>query len=405
MIKKMTAPSQKTVVPIPIYDRYLLFAALALITLGLLMVYSTSIVISEKTFGHPFYFVIRQSIYLILSFILAGILLRIPLKLWEKMGTNLLFISIFLLVLVLVPGIGKQVNGSMRWIGFGPIGFQVSEFAKLSVVVFMAGYLVRREEEVRTQLSGFIKPMILLSLMAILLLKEPDFGAATVVMATALGMMFLAGVRLWQFLGLLALVVSALAILAVSSPYRVARLTTFLNPWAVRYDGGYQLTQSLIAFGRGGWSGVGLGGSVQKLFYLPEAHTDFLLAVLGEELGLWGLITVTSLFILLIARALIIGRKAYLENKHFSAYLAYGLGLWLAFQTMINMGVNLGVLPTKGLTLPLMSYGGSSMLIAVAVIALLLRIDYEWRLDFYGLKSKLQQTTKQVNSYAKVKFK
>ena len=385
---RMTAPHQQQVEPVVMYDRYLLFSALGIIAIGLLMVYSTSIVISERTFGHPFYYVIRQSTYLVLGFIVAGLTVRIPLVQWEKLGTAMLFISIFLLFLVLVPGIGKQVNGSMRWIGFGPIGIQVSEFAKLSVVIFMAGYLVRREEEIRTRLSGFIKPMVLLGIMALLLLREPDFGAATVIMVTALGMMFLAGVRLWQFMALLISVVAALAILAISSPYRMARLTTFLNPWTVRYDSGYQLTQSLIAFGRGGWSGTGLGGSVQILFYLPEAHTDFLLAVLGEELGLWGLLAVTALFMLLVARAMMMGRKAYLQDKHFSAYLAYGLALWLAFQTMINVGVNVGVLPTKGLTLPLMSYGGSSMLIVCAVIAISLRIDHELRLEFYALKTK-----------------
>lgn len=391
---KMAAAPQKQVAPTALYDRYLLFAVLGLLALGLLMVYSTSIVISERTFGHQYYFVIRQTIYLILGFILAGCTLRIPSEQWEKWGTTLLFISIFLLVLVLVPGIGRQVNGSMRWIGFGPIGIQVSEFAKLAVVIFMAGYLVRREEEIRTRLSGFIKPMVLLGIIAILLLKEPDFGAATVVMVTALGMMFLAGARLWQFAVLLSSVVGGLAILAVSSPYRMARLTTFLNPWAVRYDSGYQLTQSLIAFGRGGWSGVGLGGSIQKLFYLPEPHTDFLLAVLGEELGLLGLLVVTSLFTLVVARALMIGRKAYLQEQHFSAYMAYGLALWLAFQTMINIGVNVGVLPTKGLTLPLMSYGGSSMLIACIAIAMLLRIDYELRLNYYALTAKVKSYTK-----------
>lgn len=403
MIKnpRMAAAPQKQPMSIALYDRYLVFAVLGILAIGLLMVYSTSIVISERTFGHPFYFVIRQSIYLVLGFILAGFTLKIELATWEKIGTTLLFISILLLILVLIPGIGKQVNGSMRWIGFGPIGIQVSEFAKLSVVVFMAGYLVRREDEIRTRLSGFVKPMVLLSIIALLLLREPDFGAATVVMATALGMMFLAGVRLWQFIALWLAVVSALAILAVSSPYRMARLTTFLNPWAVRYDSGYQLTQSLIAFGRGGWSGVGLGGSVQKLFYLPEAHTDFLLAVLGEELGLIGLLVVTSLFILMVARAMMIGRKAYLQDKHFSAYVAYGLALWLAFQTMINVGVNVGVLPTKGLTLPLMSYGGSSMLVVCAVIAIILRIDYELRADFYALKSRVKVPVKIAKAASK----
>lgn len=386
----MAATGHTQVAPIPFYDRYLVFAVVGILALGLLMVYSSSIVVSERSFGHPFYFFTRQAIYLVISLILAGFILRIEVEKWQQWGVRLLFISLFLLVLVLIPGIGRQVNGSMRWIGFGPVGVQVSEFAKLAMVIFMAGYLVRREYEIRTRMSGFIKPMMLLAFIALLLLREPDFGATTVVMVTALGMMFLAGARAWQFAALLLLVSAAMAILAVSSPYRMARLTTFLNPWANQFDSGYQLTQSLIAFGRGGWLGVGLGESIQKLFYLPEAHTDFLLAVLAEELGLCGLLAVSGLFILLVARAMIIGRKAYLQGKHFSAYVAYGFALWLAFQTMINVGVNVGVLPTKGLTLPLMSYGGSSLLIALVVIAILLRIDYELRVNFYAMKTKMR---------------
>lgn len=385
---RMAAAAQKQIAPVALYDRYLILAVVGLLAIGLLMVYSTSIVISERSFGYQYYYLIRQSIGLTVGLIAAGFVLKIDLKYWEKQGVNLLLVSIVLLILVLVHGIGKQVNGSMRWIGFGPFGMQVSEFAKLAVVIFLAGYLVRREQEIRTRLSGFIKPMLLLAIIALLLLREPDFGAATVILITALGMMFLAGARLWQFVVLLVVVAVALGIIAKSSPYRMARLTTFLDPWANQYDSGYQLTQSLIAFGRGGWFGVGLGESIQKLSYLPEAHTDFLLAILAEELGLCGLLIVTGLFMLLVTRALMIGRKAYLQNRFFSAYMAYGFGLWLGIQAMINIGVNIGMLPTKGLTLPLMSYGGSSMLIACVVIAILLRIDYELRLDFYGLKHK-----------------
>jgi cell division protein FtsW len=298
----------------------------------------------------------------------------------------LLILSIGLLFLVLLPGIGRQVNGSMRWLGFGPFGLQVSEFVKLTMIVYLAGYLVRQEKQVQNQIRGFLKPLMVLAVITFLLLREPDFGAATVILVTSLGMLFLAGVRIWQFIVLLTGVAIILGILAVSSPYRLARLTTFLNPWANQFDSGYQLTQSLIAFGRGGWFGVGLGESIQKLFYLPEAHTDFLFAVLTEELGLIGGLFMILLFSLLVWRALYIGYRCFNIGQRFSTYLAYGIGLNIALQVMINIGVNTGVLPTKGLTLPLMSYGGSSLLMICIMLALLLRIDYEYRLIQFGFK-------------------
>lgn len=373
--------------PVVLYDRYLLFATLALLAVGLLMVASTSIAVSEHLYGQPFHFLIRQGVYLLLGFGLALLIFRISLDSWQKAGTGLLLVSLVLLVLVLVHGIGREVNGSMRWVGFGPLGIQVSEFAKLAVIIYMAGYLVRHDAEVRTRVTGFLKPLFVLGVVAILLLREPDFGAASVILVTSLGMLFLAGVRLWQFAVLLSGVVVAMATLAISSPYRMARLTGFLNPWATQYDSGYQLTQSLIAFGRGGWFGVGLGESVQKLFYLPEAHTDFLFAVLTEELGLIGGLAIIVLFAVVVVRALQIGRRAYVEHRHFAAYLAYGFGLEVALQVMINIGVNAGVLPTKGLTLPFMSYGGSSLLMMCGMIAILLRIDYESRLAVFGLRA------------------
>jgi cell division protein FtsW len=263
----------------------------------------------------------------------------------------------------------------VRWINLGPLSLQVSELAKFSVILYLSSYLVRRAEEVQTKVIGFMKPMLILALASVLLLLEPDFGAMVVIMATALAMMFLAGVRLWQYAVLFLLVATGLAGLALSSPYRMARLTGFLHPWANQFDSGYQLTQSLIAFGRGGIFGVGLGDSIQKLFYLPEAHTDFLFAVLAEELGLLGEIGVIALFGVLVGRAIWLGRKAYELGEYFSSFLAYGLGLWIAFQAMVNIGVNAGLLPTKGLTLPLMSYGGSSVLINCVVVAVLLRIS------------------------------
>jgi len=362
------------------YDRYLLLTTLGLVTIGLLMLASASVSVSDHFYHNPFHFLIRQVSFLLLGLILAVLVLKFDLSIWQRFGGILLIMSILLLIVVLIPGIGRQINGSMRWIGIGPFGLQISEFAKLAVIIYMAGYLVRHEKLVRESSSGFLRPLLVLGIIGLLLLKEPDFGATTVILITSLGMMFLAGARLWQFLVLFLLVTISLFFLAISSPYRLLRLTTFLNPWANPFDSGYQLTQSLIAFGRGGWFGVGLGESIQKLFYLPDAHTDFLFAVTAEELGLIGAVGIIFLFILLIGRTFNIGRQAEKQGRPFAAYLAYGIGLWLSVQSMINMGVNIGLLPTKGLTLPLMSYGGSSMMMTCVAIAILFRIDYESRL-------------------------
>jgi cell division protein FtsW len=369
--------------PLGLYDRWLLLSVVCLVVIGLLMVTSSSIVISEKYFNYPLHYLFRQSIYLFLGIVCALFILRIEIQYWLKASGFLLLYVFFLLALVLIPGIGRSVNGSYRWIGLGPVRFQVSELAKLVMVIYMAGFLSRKHIEVRTKLSGFIKPLFILALITLLLLKEPDFGAAVVITLTVLGMMFLAGVRLWQFIALFVLAFSAIVTLAISSPYRLARLTSFLKPWENQFDGGYQLTQSLIAFGRGGVTGVGLGESIQKLFYLPEAHTDFLLAVLAEELGLLGVCGVIALYGVLCWRGLSIARLAEYQKQFFSAFLAYGLTLWLIIQAMINIGVNIGLLPTKGLTLPLMSFGGSSMLVSFVAIALLLRIDHESRWHVY----------------------
>lgn len=382
----MAESRESEMLPVVLYDRYLLLATAGLLALGLLMVASTSIVISQRQFATPFHFFLRHAVYLVMGLALGYGVFRVKLATWQKAGPILLLISLLLLALVLVHGIGREVNGSMRWLGFGPLGLQVSELAKLAVVIYMAGYIVRHEKEIKTQVRGFFKPLVLLSFIALLLLREPDFGATTVIMVTCLGMLFLAGVRLWQFAILLGVVIAALSGLAITSPYRLERLTTFLNPWANPFDSGYQLTQSLIAFGRGGWFGVGLGDSVQKLFYLPEAYTDFLFAVLTEELGLLGGLVVIVLFAVVVGRALYIGRRAYVEKRYFAGFLAYGLGLELALQVMINIGVNAGILPTKGLTLPFMSYGGSSLLMACVAVAILLRIDYESRAAAFGYR-------------------
>lgn len=358
-----------------VLDVHLLGAVLILLALGLVMVMSASVSIGERQMGDPFHYLWRQAAFVSAGLFAAYLVLQIRLVYWERLGPYFLLFGLLLLGLVLLTG--REVNGSMRWLAMGPFNLQPSELMKLFMVVYLAGYLVRRGDEVRSSVKGFLKPMLLVGLVGVLLMLEPDFGATAVILATVLGMMFLGGVCLWQF-GLLFLVMSgATALLAVSSPYRVARLTSFVNPWADPFDSGFQLTQALIAFGRGEWLGVGLGGSIQKLFYLPEAHTDFLFAVLAEELGLLGTLLVIALFAILVWRAFVIGQVALQGGNRFAAYLAFGLGLWMGLQAFINLGVNMGVLPTKGLTLPLMSYGGSSILVSCIACALLLRVSHE----------------------------
>jgi cell division protein FtsW len=360
-------------------DVPLLLAVAALLALGLLMVGSASISIADRQLGAPFHYLLRQGVYVAVGMLMAFVTVQVPLAVWRRVGPLLLLSSLALLLLVLVPGLGRNVNGATRWLSLGVFNLQVSELAKLALIVYAAGYLVRRGEEVRTTVKGFLKPLGLLVVFALLLLLQPDFGALVVLGATLLGMLFLAGVRLWLFGLLVAAAGGALALLAVTSPYRMERLTTFMNPWADPFNSGFQLTQALIAFGRGDWFGVGLGGSVQKLFYLPEAHTDFLFAVLAEELGLFGALGVIVLFGFVVWRGFVIGRAAAQVGAHFGAYLSYGIALLIGLQAVINLGVNMGVLPTKGLTLPLMSYGGSSMLVSCIAVGLLLRVDRENR--------------------------
>ena len=372
---------------VPRLDYVLLMTAVALASLGLVMVASASITFADRDLGQPFYYALRQAVYIGIGVLLAMPVYRLRLALLEQAGPVLLVAALALLVAVLIPGIGREVNGSTRWISTGLFNLQVSEPAKLMILVYLAGYLARHGEELRERLSGFIKPMAVLSLAAFLLLLEPDFGATVVLMATAMGMIFLAGVRLWHFTGMLGVAGLSLAGLAVSSPYRMERLTTFLNPWADPFNSGFQLTQSLIAIGRGELSGVGLGASIQKLFYLPEAHTDFVFAVLAEELGLLGVFVVIALYAVVVWRAFVIARQAENAGNVFAGSLAYGIGIWIGLQSFINMGVNMGLLPTKGLTLPLMSYGGSSMVIMCVAIALLLRIDSETRTTLDGISA------------------
>lgn len=369
-----------------LYDRVLIVAILGLVVIGLMMVASSSVMISVKFYHHPFHFLVRQLIYLCAGFVLAVVVMRIDSSLWERYSVPLLFLCLVMLVLVLVPGIGRVVNGSRRWLALGPIGVQVSELAKMTMIIYVAGYLVRQETQVKQQIMGFLKPMLIMMLMAVLLLLEPDFGATVVIVLTVMAMLFLVGVKLRYYMGLLCIVGFAMGCLAVSSPYRMARLTAFLNPWADQFNSGYQLTQSLIAFGRGGWTGVGLGESVQKMFYLPESYTDFIFAVLAEEFGLLGIFLVLILYGLVIWRGMMIGLAAYSSGRRqFAAFTAYGITFWLGLQAVINMGVNLGLLPTKGLTLPFLSYGGASLVVNCIVVALLLRIDHENRWQELGL--------------------
>jgi len=358
------------------YDYWLLGSVLLLICIGLIMMGSASMSIAEKQYGEPFYFIWRQFLYVVAALLLSQVVMHVPTQMWNTISPHLLGVGCALLVLVLI--VGKEINGSTRWISLGIFNVQPSEFMKLFVVIFLAGYMLRRGEEVQTTVKGFLKPMLIIGVVGVLLLLEPDFGSGVVVAFTALGIMFLGGVRLWQFGVLIFVMTLGLITLAYSSPERVERLTSFLNPWADPFDSGFQLTQALIAFGRGEWLGVGLGGSVQKLFYLPEAHTDFLFAVISEELGLFGGLLVIALFSIVTFRALRIGHNALSHDDRFAGYLAFGFGLLIGFQALINIGVNMGVLPTKGLTLPLMSYGGSSMVATCVACAILLRIAHQY---------------------------
>ena len=360
-------------------DWRLLGAILAISLLGLVMVGSASISLADRNLGSPFYYLQRQAFFFLVALLLGGITLCVKLDVWRALSGVGLLVSLVLLVLVLMPGIGREVNGSTRWIPIGPFNLQVAEVAKLGVIVYLAAWLSRHGDRVRQTMSGFLLPIAVFCVIGFLLLLQPDFGAAAVIMAIGLGVLFLAGVPLWRFGLLLALAVAAGAALIVTSPYRWERLTAFLNPWADPFNSGFQLTQSLIAIGRGEWFGVGLGASVQKLFYLPEAHTDFVFAVLAEEFGLFGVLVVVVLLAYVGWRILAIGAACLRHGKTFPGYVCMGVGLWFSMQCLINIGVNMGLLPTKGLTLPLMSYGGSSLLMSMVALALVLRADYELR--------------------------
>lgn len=350
---------------------------LAILLLGLVMVTSASISIASKETGDVFFYLERQLMLSIIGCTAAAFVFCLPTRLLERVSTPLLIAAGALLLIVLVPGLGHVVNGSRRWIHLLGFNFQVSELTRVFVLIYIASYAVRRSEELRGSFAGLAKPLGLLALTGALLLAEPDFGAATVLFATGFGLLFIAGARLRYTIGMMLVAGAGFAALAVTSPYRLRRILAFLDPWADYERSGFQLAQSLIAIGRGEWFGVGLGGSVQKLFYLPEAHTDFLFAVLAEELGLAGVALTLALFVALVWRSFYIARLAQSVGLQFAAYLAVGFGLWLGLQAFINIGVNMGVLPTKGLTLPLMSYGRSSLVVTLAWVGLLLRVYHE----------------------------
>jgi len=362
-----------------IADRALLVSILILGLFGAAMIGSASMAFAAENYGSPFFFLTRQLFFLAIGCFFGVLTFRLPLAVWEKYGPHMIITSLIFLMLVLVPGIGKEVNGSRRWIDFGLFTVQVSETVKLFVIVYLAGYLVRRGYLVQTTFGGFFRPLALICCAGALLLFEPDFGAAVVIVATAVVMILVAGVRFSQFMAIVAVLGSVGTLLVVMSPYRMRRFMSFLEPFNDPFGAGFQLTQSLIAVGSGGLMGTGFGNSVQKLFYLPEAHTDFLFAVLCEELGMVGAFFLIFLYCFIVWRCFRLAKIADEQGNRFAGFLALGIGSWIGLQSFINIGVNLGLLPTKGITLPLMSYGGSSAVVFAVTFSLLLRIEWELR--------------------------
>ena len=357
------------------FDLPLLMAALGLLSFGFVMVASASMTIGDTCCKDPFFFVTRHTLAMGLALGAGLLTFTVPVSWWERMGAWFFLGTAGMLVLVLIPGVGHNVNGATRWIPLGPLNLQPSEFMKLFAVIYIAGYLVRHADDVANKLSGFIRPMILIGLAAALILKQPDFGTTTVMLATVMGLLFLGGVSVMPFAVLFGTVLVGLTFLVMTSEYRMRRILSFLNPWEDPFASGYQLSQALIGFGRGEWLGVGLGNGIQKQYFLPEAHTDFLASVIAEELGLVGMLTVIGAFAFISWRAFGIGARAEAVGQRFAAYTAQGIGLWLGLQAFVNIGVNSGMLPTKGLTLPFLSYGSNSLIVACVAIAILLRID------------------------------
>ncbi len=375
-------------------DHALLVSILVLGLFGAAMIGSASMAFAAENYGNPFFFLTRQLFFLGIGCFFGVLTFRLPLAVWEKYGPHLIITSLVFLLLVLIPGIGKEVNGSRRWIDVGLFTIQVSETVKLFVIVYLAGYLVRRGYLVQTTFGGFFRPLALICVAGGLLLVEPDFGAAFVIVTTAVIMLLVAGVRFSQFLAIAAALGSVGSILILTSPYRLRRFASFLNPFDDPFGAGFQLTQSLIAIGSGGLTGTGFGSSVQKLFYLPEAHTDFLFAVLCEELGMLGALFLISLYCFIVWRCFRLAKIADEQGNRFAGFVALGIGSWIGLQSFINMGVNLGILPTKGITLPLMSYGGSSAVVFAITFSLLLRVEWELRQNAHlALHARESKTT------------
>ena len=358
-------------------DLWLVVSLVALISLGLIMVASASISIAARYQSHELYYFWRQLAAFGLGGLLGYWVFLQPLERWQRVSAAALLIGVAMLIAVLLPGVGREVNGSMRWLNTGLFTIQASEPVKLAMIIYVAGYLVRHQAQVQRDFIGFIKPVLVLTVVAGLLLLEPDFGAATVLFSTTLGMLFMGGVPVLRFLGWGVAALVMLASLAILAPYRMQRLMTFRDPWSDPFDTGFQLTQALIAFGRGEWFGVGLGNSVQKLFYLPEVHTDFIFAVVGEELGLVGTVSVILLFVFFIWRIVLVGGRAEQAGIGFGANVAYGVALLIGLEAFVNIGVNMGILPTKGLTLPFISYGSNSTVMLCCAMALVFRVAYE----------------------------
>jgi len=372
------------------YDTGVLWAALLLLTFGAVMVYSSSIAIAEAskfTGGNPAYFLQRHLLFLAAGAVAGMLAFQVPVRVWQQVAPWLFMLGVVLLAALLVPGLGREVNGARRWLSLGFAGLQPSEFMKLFVVLYAADYTVRKLALMHSLKRGLLPLLTVMLVVGWLLLREPDFGAFVVVASIATGILFLGGMNGTWFAGLLLMMSVGFIGLVLSSPYRMQRIFGFMDPWSDPFGRGYQLSHALIAFGRGEWFGVGLGASVEKLLYLPEAHTDFLLAVIGEELGFAGVLAVIALFTWLVMRAFAIGRQAVTLERPYAALVAQGIGIWLGVQVFINMGVNMGVLPTKGLTLPLMSFGGSGLLANCVALAILLRIDWESRQIMRGVRA------------------
>ncbi|MGI2065810.1 cell division protein FtsW [Shewanella sp. MF08487] len=363
---------------VQLYDRALLTAVLSLIGFGFVMVMSASMPEAQTLTGNPFYFMTRHMGYLVGCLVIAGFVLRVEMQTWQRWSPMLLLVVGLMLLAVLV--VGTTVNGATRWLSLGPIRIQVAEVAKFAFAIYMAGYLVRRHQEVRENAKGFYKPIAVFAIYAVLILMQPDLGTVVVLFVGTVGLLFLAGARLLDFFALIFAGVLAFVALVLLEPYRMRRVTSFMDPWQDPFGSGYQLTQSLMAYGRGDWLGQGLGNSIQKLEYLPEAHTDFIFAVIGEELGFIGIIAVLFVLLFLALRSIRLGNLCLAMDKPFEGYLGYAIGIWICFQTVVNVGASIGMLPTKGLTLPFISYGGSSLWVMTAATMMLIRIDYERRM-------------------------